>query len=142
MPYSYIEHISDIGIHAEGDTLAGAFESGVEAVLGVMFSLDTIDEKMEAPIEASAREIDLLFVEVINEVLSMQGRDGLALKRLEVRELEKTDKGFVFTGIARGERLNLDKHEVRTEVKGATYSGLRYYKGEDGRHVLECILDV
>lgn len=142
MPYSYIEHISDIGIHAEGDTLAAAFESGVEAVLGVMFVLDTVDENVKVAIHASAPEIDLLFVEVINEVLSMQGRDGLALKRLETRALEKTDKGFIFTGIAHGETLNLDKHEVRTEVKGATYSGLRYYKGEGGRHCLECILDV
>ncbi len=142
MPYSYIEHISDIGIRAEGETLAAAFESGVEAVLGVMFVLATVDESVKVAIQADAFDIELLFVEVINEVLSMQGRDGLALKRLETRALEKTDKGFVFTGIAYGERLNLDKHEVRTEVKGATYSGLSYNEGKGGRHVLECILDV
>ncbi len=142
MPYSYIEHISDIGIHAEGETLSAAFESGVEAVLGVMFVLDTINESVKVAIHAGAPEIDLLFVEVINEVLSMQGRDNLALKRLETNALEKTGKGFIFTGTAYGETLNLDKHEVRTEVKGATYSGLRYYKEEGGRHCLECILDV
>ncbi len=142
MPYSYTEHISDIGIRAEGDTLAAAFESGVEAVLGVMFELDTIDERLDVPIIARAREADLLFVEVINEVISMQGRDALALKRLKTDELKNTDNGFVYRGTAYGEKLNLDKHGVKTEVKGATYSGLRYNKGEGGTHILECILDV
>jgi SHS2 domain-containing protein len=36
MPYSYIEHPADIGIHAEGSTLEEAFASGVEAMLNVM----------------------------------------------------------------------------------------------------------
>lgn len=141
MPYSYIEHVSDIGIRATGATLEEAFESGAQATLDVMFELDSIEEALSVPITAEAPRIDLLFVEVINEVLSVQSRQELALKRLNALEISPVDGSFVFRGSAFGERLDLKKHRVRTEVKGATYSGLTY-SVIDGVHTLACILDV
>ncbi|TAN64364.1 archease [bacterium] len=141
MPYSYIEHTADIGIRAVGKTLEEAFEAGAEAMLSIMFELKTINEAKSVKITATAPEIDLLFVEVLNEILSIQGRDMLALIRLERVKIKKTASGFAFTGYALGEPLDLKKHEVKTEVKGATYSGLRYSLSDSG-HQLECILDV
>ena len=141
MTYSYYEHVSDIGIRAEGETLEEAFASGVEACLGVMFDLETIDAAGGVEVRAGAPEVDLLFVEVLNEVLSLMGRDEMALGTIEGGRVERTDEGFTFTGTARGEKYDPEKHPVETEVKGATYSGLAYRK-EDGRHVLTCILDV
>lgn len=141
MPYSYIEHTSDIGIRATEKTLEQTFEAGAEAMLSIMFELGTIGEALNVEITASAPDIGLLFVETLNEVLSMQGRDCLALKRLKCKAIKKTAKGYSFIGRAFGEPLDLKKHEVKTEVKGATYSGLRYVHSE-ASHTLECILDV
>lgn len=141
MPYSYIEHISDIGIRATGASLKEAFESGAQAALDVMFELDTIKEALSVTVTAEAPQIDLLFVEVINEVLSVQARQELALKRLSALEISSVDGSFVFRGAAFGERLDLRKHQVKTEVKGATYSGLTYTV-IDGVHTLACVLDV
>ncbi len=142
MPYTYSEHISDIGIEARGSGLLSAFEAGVEAALNIMFNLDTIDEKVSVEVAAEAGDIELLFVEVINEVISLQGRDELALKRIKADSIEKRDGGFAFRGAAWGEKFDPARHEVRTEVKGATYSGLSYNNGEGGEHVLSCVLDV
>jgi SHS2 domain-containing protein len=143
MPYAYIEHVSDIGIRAAGADLLSAFESGVEAMLNVMFDLTTIGEAEGVAIRAEAFEIDLLFVEVLNEVLSLQGVEGLALRRLEAKDVSGPgDKGYSFSGTAFGERFDPARHVVRTEVKGATYSGLRYVRGEAGEHIFECVLDV
>ncbi len=142
MPYTYSEHISDIGICATGETLEAAFEEGAAAMLNVMFDLDTIDERTSVEISAEARDIELLFVEVLNEALSVQGRDDIALKRLECMEIKKTDIGFGFTGVAHGEQFSRARHSVKTEVKGATYSGLEYSKTPEGAHILRCVLDV
>lgn len=141
MTYSYYEHVSDIGIRAEGGTLEEAFTSGVEACLGVMFDLETIEPVEGVEVVAEAPEVDLLFVEVLNEVLSLLGRDELALRTIEGARLERTDEGWTFTGTARGEKYDPHRHPVETEVKGATYSGLAYRK-VDGAHVLTCVLDV
>ncbi len=142
MPYSYIEHISDVCIRAEGRTLEEAFEAGAEAMLNCMFGLETIGEKTSVEIRAEASAIDLLFVEVLNEVLSIQGRDGLALKRLKADHISGEKGRLLFKGFAFGEAFDPEKHAVKTEVKAATYSGLRYSRGEKGSHMLECVLDV
>jgi SHS2 domain-containing protein len=80
-------------------------------------------------------------VEVLNEVVSIQSRDELALKRLETIELKSGPDGFIYRGTAHGEKF-AGKHVVKTEVKGATYSELYYNNGEGGEHILECVLDV
>ncbi|MBI4949422.1 MAG: archease [Deltaproteobacteria bacterium] len=142
MPYSYCEHVSDIGIRAEGPDLKSAFSEGVSAMLNVMFDASTIGEGEVREILAEAPEIETLFVEVLNEVLSIQGLDELAFKRIETFEIERTAGGFRYSGIAFGEKFDRARHGARTEVKGATYSGLKYNHGANGTHALECILDV
>ncbi|MEE9614664.1 MAG: archease [Thermodesulfobacteriota bacterium] len=144
MGYEYLEHAADVGVRAEGRTMEEAFESGAEAALNVMFDLSSIDETVTVSFAADAPEPALLFVETINEVLSIQDRHGLALKRLVSGEIRKTDDGYRFVGTARGEPLDLNKHAVKTEVKAATYSGLSYTESPDKemRHAFECVLDV
>jgi SHS2 domain-containing protein len=142
MPYTYSEHISDIGISVESPTLKCAFEEGALAMLNIMFDLDTIREKTEVLISAEARDMDMLFVEVLNEVLSIQGRDDLALKRLKAHEVKDAGGALVFIGSAFGEGFDKLRHSVKTEVKGATYSGLEYKVTEKGGHSFKCVLDV
>jgi SHS2 domain-containing protein len=142
MPYSYIEHLADIGIHAEGSTIEEAFESGAEAMLNVMFDLSTVNVTENITFGVDGPDLPLLFVEVLNETLSIQDRHGLAFKRLTAGEIKKMDNVCRFIGTAYGEPLDLEKHTVKTEVKAATYSGLSYKKVDEGKHVLECILDV
>ncbi len=142
MPYSYIEHLADIGIHAEGATVEEAFENGAEAVLNLMFDLETINTTEDVTFGVDAKDLQLLFVEVINETISVQDTHGFAFKRLVTAEIKKTNGLYRFIGTAYGEPLSLEKHTVKTEVKAATYSGLSYKKEDEGKHVFECILDV
>lgn len=142
MPYSYCEHVSDIGIRAEGPDLESAFNEGVSAMLNVMFDTSAIGEVEVREILAEAPEVETLFVEVLNEVLSIQGLDELAFKRIETFEIGRSAEGFRYSGVAFGEKFDRARHGARTEVKGATYSGLRYNHGAGGTFALECILDV
>ncbi len=143
MPYSYSEHVSDIGIRAVGATLEEAFASGIEAALAVMFDTKGIEARPMAEVTASAPEVDLLFVEAINEVLSIVDRDRLAAAGVTGARIKGSNNGgyLTFTAVIMGEPFDPDTHDVHTEVKAATYSGLRYAE-EAGAHVLECVLDV
>lgn len=141
MPYIYLDHEADVGIQAVGGTLEEAFEEGAMAMFNVMFDTSTIEEKKRVSIQCEARDIPLLFVEALNEILYKQDINGLALCRFEVGRIERMDGVFRLRGSAWGEPINLDKHTVKTEVKAATYSGLNYEERE-GKHILQCILDV
>lgn len=142
MGFTYLEHTADIGIRAEGESIEAAFASGVEAVLNVIFDLATVNRTVAITFAKDARDITLLFVEVINEVLSIGDRHGLALVGVNVKSISPAGDGWRFIGTIYGEPINLEKHTPKTEVKAATYSGLSYNKGEKGNHVFECLLDV
>src|SRR3972149_5871010 len=141
MPYGYLEHISDVDIHAEGQSVNEALSCAAEAMLNVMFELTDIKETVDATFGVESTEIPLLFVEVLNEILSIQDRHSFAFKRLAVKEIKNKDSRWIFIGTVYGEPFNPDKHAVKTEVKGTTYSGLAY-RAEDGRHIFECVVDV
>ena len=150
MPYRYIEHGADVGIEAWADNLEEAFSDGADALLSVIFDTSTIEPNRSVEITAEAPVVDLLFVEVINELLSTIDIETLALEGLEVLELKEIDglkngggglKGWSFKGNLRGEALDTKKHKVRTEVKAATYSGLSY-EISGSMHLLRCVVDV
>lgn len=141
MPYTYLDHEADVGIRAIGSTLKEAFEQGAKAMLNVMWDISTISERQYVVVECAARDIPELFVEALNEILFKQDVEGLALARFQVNGISMMNGRYRLTGIAYGEPLNFEKHTVKTEVKAATYAGLRYEEKE-GQHIVQCILDV
>ena len=141
MSYTYLDHEADVGIRAVGSTLEEAFQEGAKAMLNYMWDISTIEEMQDVSIECEARDIPELFVEALNEILFKQDVNGLAISRFKVEEIKKADERYKLKGVAFGESLDFDKHTVKTEVKAATYAGLRYEEKE-GQHIVQCILDV
>lgn len=141
MGYIYLEHISDIGIRAKGKSMEEAFKYGAEAVLNIVFDTALIGDDTSVSLQASAPAPELLFVESLNELISIQDREGLALKSIRDIRINKGSEGFSFTASAYGEKFNPALHTVKCEVKGATYSGLSY-EIKDGKHTFTCVVDV
>ncbi len=141
MTYRYLEHMADMGIESEGDSLCSAIEDGALAVLNLFFDLNTITEKSSITVRARAGSIEALFVEVLNELISLRDRDQMALKRLITTEFTEEEGSFSYRGEAYGEPFDMENHAVKSEVKAATYSGLRYEE-VNGRHILRCLLDM
>ena len=141
MGYVYLEHGADIGLRAEGASIEEAIAGGAEGLFGLAFNLTDISETIAVTFSVTADDIPLLFVEVLNEALSIQDYHALAFKALTDCGVTETGGVLRFIGTLRGEALDLEKHEVKTEVKAATYCGLEYKK-EDNLHILQCLLDV
>ena len=142
MPFTYLDHEADVGIRAIGSTLEEAFEQGAKAMLNVMWDISNVEERRDVLIECKAGDIPELFVEALNEILFKQDVEGLVLARFEVDDIKKQPDGkYKLKGTAFGEPLNLDKHSAKTEVKAATYAGLKFEQ-KDGEYIIQCILDV
>ncbi len=139
MGYKYLEHQADVGIQSFAESVNKAFEEGAKAMFNVMINLDEVDQKQEVKIKCEADSLAALFVEWLNELLAQADINSMFFSEFKVSI--KQDEKFVLKGIAIGEEINLKKHETKTEVKAATYSGLSY-KYEGGNHYFECLLDV
>lgn len=136
MTFEIFEHRADVGIRGRGRTLEEAFADAATAMFSVMVDLDTVRPLETFEVEVSASDEGALFVEWLNELLSLADLNGAVFSEFEVEI-----SGNCLKGRARGEPWDLEMHEPKTEVKAATYSSLSV-KHEDGSYVAQCIVDV
>lgn len=140
MPYEYLDHEADIGILSTGDTLEETFEEGAKAMFDVMVDLDTVEDQQEVEIAVEATDVVTLFVEWLNELLAQSDIKGIFFSNFRVEQIEHLEGIYRLRGSAYGEARDSNKHNIRTEVKGATYYGLKVWK--NGQHHAQCVLDV
>ncbi len=132
-------HKADIGVRAKAKSLEDAFCEAAKALFSVMVELNNIKAKEEIEISVSAEELDLLFVEWLNALISEAALRNMLFSEFDVK-IEKKNNIFMLKGKAKGEKINLDKHNIKTEVKAATYSALKVEK--NSVWLVQCILDV
>ena len=139
MAYKHLEHEADIGVLGIGSTIEEAFEEGAKAMFDVMVDVKRVEPKQEVKIDCTANDLEALFVEWLNNLLTKQDIDEMVFSKFKVTI--KKNKTYNLVGVAYGELLDVKKHKIKTEVKAATYSGLKYEKIKD-KHNIQCILDI
>jgi len=123
-----------------GKTIEEAFENGAKAMFSVMVNLEGVELKEEIHVGVTAEDLDLLFIEWLNELLAQRDISEMIFSEFTAQISDKNGE-ITLSGTAQGELLNSEKHEIRTEVKAATYFGLKSGK-EKGLHYFQCVLDI
>jgi SHS2 domain-containing protein len=141
VPYEYLEHDADVAIRGIGASLAEAFAEGARGMFGIMANLQTVEPRQSVEVQCDAPDLELLFAEFLNELLFEREMSGLLLSACQIEQLRRGPEGWHLEAVAWGESLDPDRHEILTEVKAATYSGLRVYH-QNGQHVVQCLVDV
>ena len=134
--YETFEHRADIGIRGYGKSMEEAFENGAKAMFSVMADIDKVKPYDKEEVLCEADDIEMLFVEWLNSLLSIAhlSRKMFCNFRVEINS-EK------LRGMAWGELLDPKKHHIMTEVKAATYSMLKVGK-EGDVYIAQCVVDV
>jgi tRNA nucleotidyltransferase (CCA-adding enzyme) len=141
MPYEYLDHQADLGIRGIGSTPQEALSEGAHAMLAAMADVTGVRQQRQLTQRCTAPDIASLFVAWLNELLYQREVNDLLFASARVTRLEQGNEGWILEGIACGERLDRNRHEIHTEVKGATYYGLEY-RSEPGRYTIQCVVDV
>jgi len=136
------EHKADIGVRGKGRTLEEAFVGAAMSMICVMFDMKGVKAEKAIEITCDADDLDALFVEWLNAILSKRDLESMVFCRFEAEIVTKGSEKLL-TGKAWGESYDPKRHEAKIEVKAATYSQLKTYK-EDGTGlwVAQCIVDV
>lgn len=141
MPYTYLDHEADIGLEGTGETLAVAFESGVQGLLDLMVETDTVTPRHAVAVAAEGTDQVGLFVAMLNAVIAELDISGMFFHRFQLDQIGNVDGQWRAQGTLFGEPIDLSKHSVGNEVKAATYSGLRFVD-RPGHVSLRCVLDI
>ena len=135
--YQYIDHTADLGIKVFGDTLAELFENAAFGLFDNITNLEKVSPNSEFSIEVQATDREALLVNWLSEL------NYLFLTRKELFNCFQVNQinDEHLTATVRGEKLNLDRHEIYTEVKAVTYHKL-YVKETDQGWEAQVIFDL
>jgi SHS2 domain-containing protein len=126
--FEFINHTADIGIIAHGTDLKQVFANAARGLFSIITNLDAIAEKEQHNIEITAPDREALLVNWLNELIYLFEAKEMLFNRFDITSLTETKLGA--TGY--GEKIDLTKHELKTQVKAATYHMLKIEPDKDG----------
>lgn len=114
--YDYFEATADIGLEAYGKDLNEAFENASLAMFNIITDTSNVDPKSEVSFEiASEDEVSLLY-DYLEELLFHHEIDFMLFSEFHVQ----IDENLRLKATIKGEEINWDKHERKTEIKAIT----------------------
>ncbi len=135
--WEHFEHGADVGVRGIGPTKEEAFRQAALALTAVVTDPAGLALQREVRIELTAPDDEILFMDWLNALIYEMAVQGLVFGAFDVRL-----DGHHLLGLARGEGMDVARHEPAVEVKGATCTGLSVATNGAGEWVAECVVDV
>lgn len=144
-----LEHTADVGIGARGPTLEETLRLMVRGMFSLIVSPDTVANHGTWKIHVSAPDLDLLLFNLLEEFLFVHHTEGLLISDLKI-QVESSDTTAGDDGVgewmaqatAWGERIDPQRHKLRTEIKAVTLHGLQLKKTDTSDWEAQVIFDL
>jgi SHS2 domain-containing protein len=134
--FEIVEHTADVGIRGRGSTLDALFAAMAEGLFAIIADPRTVGTGRRRTIALqAASEADLLH-DWLEELNALHQVHSELYRRFEVRVA-----GTRLEAVVRGEAIDLDRHDLRVEVKAVTWHDLRLEQA-DGRFEAFVLLDI
>ncbi len=115
-----IDHTADVGYRLHAATLPELFIVAARALFDAITDLETVRPAFARTIHASAGDVEALLVAWLAE-LNFCCLHGLEVfSQFEIKRFSPT----ALSALARGEKIDPLRHEIKTEIKAVTYHGL------------------
>jgi SHS2 domain-containing protein len=135
--YELIEHTADIGIRVKGADLKGLFENAALAMFDIIAEKKGVADRRikKVKIELKADDSEELFINWLNELLSLSSVKDLIFSAFQINKLAEGRLEAVVSGSAAG------NYRLNVEIKAATYHALKIAQAGTGWQA-EVIFDV
>jgi SHS2 domain-containing protein len=120
-PFRILEHPADIGFEAYGATLEEVFAHSAQALMSLVIDLATIRPTTQVPIRVEGPDLPGLLVNWLSEILYLQDGEGWLLRDFEMKSVRSQE----VSAVARGERFERGRHQLKLLVKAVTYHQLK-----------------
>ena len=129
---------ADTAFAAYGKDLNEVFANAALAMFEVMVNTKQIKPKVKKTVKVEADDLRGLLFAWLNELLVFYGSDNLAFSKFDVKvNKEKME----LRAVLYGEKIDVKKHQVKTEVKAATYHKMEI-KESKGEWQAKVIVDI
>lgn len=115
--YDYFDVTADIGIIGYGEDLSEAFENAGLAMFNVITDTSCVSPERELSFEISSEDNVSLLYDYLEELLFFHETEFMLFCEFHV----EIDEGFHLKATVKGEGIDWDLHERKTEVKAITF---------------------
>ena len=127
-PFRILEHTADIGFEAFGSTREETFANAARALIDLMVDLDAIDPGEDISVRVEGADPESLLVNWLSELLYLHDAEGWLFRDFEIQNLRDDS----LAAIARGEKFQRSRHQVKLQVKAITYHQLALERTPEG----------
>jgi SHS2 domain-containing protein len=113
---------ADVGIWATGGTVPQLFEGLGLGLFALMTDLKQVRPRESRVVSASGADLPALVVAYLTQLLLLEQTDGFIAREIEARPIGSPPTAILAT--ANGERLDVERHPRRVEVKAVTFHQL------------------
>jgi SHS2 domain-containing protein len=131
MGFEYLDHTADLAVRAWGTTLGELFDEAARALFSSMLRLEHVRAETGFEVEGSAGSVGQLLMDWLSTLAAQKEVSGLVFSDFAA-EISRDGRGWHLRATARGERLDLSRHEPAVEVKGISAFGLRVWEEATG----------
>ena len=121
MRYKFLDHTADVMFEAYGKNLNEVFENAALAVFEVQCDLRKIKNKVKKKIKLRGENVGDLLFDFLGELIYLKDAKYLVFSKFKVSvKKEKEKNRFELEAVAFGEKINPEKHGLKTDVKAIT----------------------
>ncbi|RMF69228.1 MAG: archease [Calditrichaeota bacterium] len=118
--YKQIEHTADAGIQVFGATLGELFENAAFGLFDIIGDLERVEAGLERAVSVTATDLEALLVAWLSELNFLFQTEREIYNEFRVTRIDQAE----LSAVVGGEKLDLSRHEIYTEVKAVTYHQL------------------
>lgn len=137
--YKFLEHTADAFFEAFGESFEELLENSAEAMCSVVYAIEKVEPKIAARVEASGGNKEELLHNFLEEVVVEMEMRGMVFREFKVKEFDE-GKNLVIAELT-GEKMNAEKHGLKTEVKAVTWHKF-FVKREGSKWIARVLVDI
>lgn len=131
--YRFLEDVAtaDVAFEATGKTPEELFASAAEALEETQVRTKNLELRTEREIKLKNETLDDLLFDFLNELIFFKDAESLVFADYKLKIGKGIDK-YTLKGTIKGEKIDPEKHELRTDVKAVTKHRFGIQKTPEG----------
>ncbi len=126
--FESIDHTADVGYRLYAPTLPELFEIAGQALFDAITELDSVHRELSRTVRAEADDVEALLVTWLSELNYHCLTDFELFNAFEIQSCSDHH----IEAVAYGEKIEAERHEIKTEIKAVTYHGLYVRESANG----------
>jgi SHS2 domain-containing protein len=121
MDYEILDHTADVCIRVYGKSFGEILRNAARAMMDIITDREKVKSSKVIEVEAEGETKEELLVHWLQEILYLHQVKKMFFHDFEVNVVNETQvKGNAF-----GEKIDLDRHELGSDIKGVSYHDLK-----------------